>query len=281
MKHIFADVNRHSLATAAAIAILAVSPSYAQTAPGAAQGITIHVNTGRPLAEVLEGAQQHFRSPISFEEAPYESEQELSKVTILQAGLQKTLLTRPQVDFSVRLEAGDTTPFLAAQTALGAYIAEGLPGTYKVVQQNDRVDVVPVQVRSASGSMRDIQPIMSSPITFPLATRSALETVQLIVNGIASHTGAKILPLNMPFHTGETVELGAVGQSAADLIEELGAKLGGTLSFQCLYDPTDKAYYLNIESVAPLSPPGGQRATAPKTVPKTGSPNNPFFTKSK
>lgn len=262
-----------------ATAVLAVHPSPAQNAVSTSQAITIHVNTGRPIAEVLEGLQHHFRSPMTYEEAPFENQQELTKISILQGGIQKTLLVRPQVDFTIKLEVGDSTPFLAAQTVLGEYVAAGLPGVYRVVQQNNRVDVIPVQVLSTNGTMRGVQPVMSSPITFPLATRSALDTIQLVVNGVASHSGAKILPLNLPFSPLETFELSAVGQSAGDVIEDLGAKLGGTLSFQCLFDPTNKTYYLNVAGVSSLSPPGNQSLPDGKAHPKTASLDSPFFVK--
>jgi len=242
---------------------------------------TITVNTNRPLAEVLATVQQQLLSPICYEEAPYESSADLKNITIMQDGGPKVLRTRPIVDFGFTLNLSDSTGYLAAQSALSSYIHSGLPGSYKVVQQNGRVDVAPTQVRAADGSMKDVTPVMSQPVTFPVAERSVVDTVQLIAESVSSESGIKVLPLNLPFGILERVELGANGETAGDVIENLGAKFGRTISYQCLYDATSKTYYLNLIGVAPASPPGGPPIHGIQKHPTTGPANSPFFVKQK
>ena len=254
--------------------------SFGQDSQNAAKSITITVNTGRPLAEVLEHVQQHFLSPITFEEAPYESQQDLSKVTILQNGTPKVLLARQPVEFTFTLESSDSTPYSAAESVLGAYIQAGLPGVYNVVQENNRIDVIPLQVRGPNGSLRAVKPVMSSSVSFPMTTRSVVDTIALITKAIAAQSGAKVLPLNLPFGLLETVEFGATGQSASQTIEDLGVALGRTLSYQCLYDATSKTYYLNLTGVAASPVPGKITPPKAKAHPRTGTPDSPFFVKS-
>lgn len=255
--------------------------SSAQEAPSLHLPITITVNTGRPLAEVLSRVQQELQSPIDYEEAPYESAVDLKSISILQNGSPRTLRVRPIVDFSVILNVGDSTAYLAAQSVLSAYIIAALPGTYKVVQQINRVDVMPTSVLGANGSARDVTPVMSWPVTFPLARRSIAATLQLIADSVSRGSGTKVLALNLPFGILDTVEFGANGESAGDVIENLGVKLGRTVSYQCVYDATSETHYLNLSLVAPKPVPGGPALHGLQKHPTAGPANSPFFIKQK
>jgi len=133
-------------------------------------------NAAEPL---LDRVQHLFLSPIAFEEAPFATNPDLASAAAAVSG-------DPTPVLSVTLGATDTTPYYAAGTALYAYKNAGLPGVYKAVQNNGWVSVVPVQVLGADGSMRDVIPVMSSPVTFPVAERdgriqAATSRVQALV----------------------------------------------------------------------------------------------------
>jgi hypothetical protein len=140
--------------------------------------------------------------------------------------------------------------------------------------------VVPEQVLNAGGSLSSVTPVMGQPITFPLATRTGWDTLQLIVNQISAQSGAKIVILNPFFSFNQSMTLSAAGEPARDVISEMGAKLNTTVSFECLYDAGDRAYYLTVKSpVAPaasgLIPPRGQTRVGPNGP----TSSSPFFTK--
>lgn len=120
---------------------------------------TTLVGTGRALPSILDQVQKRFLSPISFEEVPFESPSELSAVTATVGGAPNTMLTNPRFDFSVTLDNSAATTYLAAQAVVDAYSASGGPGVYHVVQRKHRVDVVPFQVLSIDGSLRNVQPL--------------------------------------------------------------------------------------------------------------------------
>jgi ABC-type uncharacterized transport system permease subunit len=210
---------------------------------------------------------------------PFESPAELRKVTVVRNEGPKQLLVNPATNFTTTLGSIDSCPYLAAHSVLSAYRNAGGRGVYNVVQQNTRVDVVPVQVLAANGSMRDITPVMSRPVTFPNATRTLPETVKLIADALTSQSGFKVIPLNLPGQLLEQVEIGASGESGADVIENLGASLNRTVSFQCLYEPNEKTYYLNLKSVAAAPAGGGTPVHGRIKTPKTGPQNSPFFDK--
>ncbi len=209
---------------------------------------TLTSEEGRPLASLLDQVQHRFLSPITYEEAPSEKS---GRAPVL----------------SVTLGSTDTTPYYAAASVLHAYIAAGLPGAYKVVQHEGWVSVLPTQV----------PPVMSHAVTFPAMERNAIDTLQLIVDGVAQASGKKVILLNVPFWPSERLTLGAAGQPAADVIESIGAVNHRPISFQCLYDPLSKAYYLNVTIVAPKPEPG--TTTVPKPARRVVPRNSPWFTK--
>ena len=181
------------LAMLAALYALVSPSAKAQIAAPGSGPTTINVEAGLPpLSRVLDRVQHLFLSPIAFEEAPFATNPELGSPAAAVSG-------DPTPVLSVTLGATDTTPYYAAGTALYAYKNAGLPGVYKAVQNNGWVSVVPVQVLGADGSMRDVIPVMSSPVTFPVAERNAIATLQMIADAAGKQAGAKILVLNVPF----------------------------------------------------------------------------------
>ncbi len=106
---------------------------------------------------------------------------------------------------------------------LGSYASANLPGVYTIIQAGDRLSVVPQQVRAARGGVRNVTPVMSAPVEFPMALRTVADTLQLVAQSISSATGAKVILLNTPFHLTDTVTMNATGQSAREVIASLGS----------------------------------------------------------
>lgn len=232
------------------------------------------------LADILNRVQHIFLTPITFEEAPFENQAQLRSIVLVHNGVPQIRIVNPITDFSVTLNASVTAPLLAAQSVLAAYVGAGRPGIYSAVVLNDRVDVIPAQVLGVDGAMRNVTPIMSEPVTFPIATRSIAETLQLVADDVSLESGFKVILLNFPGSPLDTLELGSSGLPARDVIAEIGTMLNRPVSFQCLYDPGSKTYYLSVIAVVPDPVPGGpaQHGTI-KPTPTVGPPNSPFFIK--
>jgi hypothetical protein len=257
----------------------ALGPS-AASAQNTTGSTTMTAPNVRSLADILSRVQQMFLTPITFEEVPYQSAAELRSITVLRNGSPQVNVVNPVTDFNVTLGQTDSSSYLAAQSVLSAYKGAGRPGVYAVIQSNNRVDVIPTQVLGANGSMQSVTPVMSQPVTFPPATRSIADTLQLLVDDVSRASGFKVLLLNAPGLPLETVELGAAGQPARDVVATLATALKRPLSFQCLYDAGSQTYYLNVIAVAPDPVPGGpaQRGRI-KPVPTVGPADSPFFIK--
>jgi len=267
--------------------VLAAGAAFAASAPEC-QGIpvisgqppTIRADSGRPLAAVLDGVQRLFLSPVTFEEAPYESTEDLVQIPVVTGGglkIERSL--RSTAPFSVTLGATDTTPNLAVQSVLYAYTNAGLPGVYSPAVRGGTVDVHPVQVRGTDGSMKDITPVMSQPVTFPTATRLGRDTLQLIASQIGVQSGVEVIVLNVPFWPADTLTVGAAGEPARDVISDIGAQIGRPISFQCLWEPNEKRYYLNVTIVAAPVPPGRPAPGGPifLPMPKLPPSGSPWF----
>ena len=270
----------------ALIALLSASftsvPARGQTAASseASAGLTkISVHDERPLAEALDQLQQKFLTPIVFEEAPFESDNDLRTIPVKQTDGSNYLFRElPFVDFTVTLGVGETTAMAATQTSLASYANAGLPGTYDAVQEDGWVRVFPTQVRSTQGVSKPVSPVMSYPVNFPLQTRGAVETLQLLAKIISQESGASVEILNVPYHVSDTISIGAAGESAAKVVAHMGAIAGVPFSFQCLYDATLKTYFLNVKSVFTPNPPGKWHQQPP-AQPRVGPADSRWFTK--
>lgn len=264
-------------------AIIALSTqdiAQAQTKePFGSNPITIQGH-GRALEDALTQVQLAFQYPIYYEELPLENTSELRAVT----GRNKEKgLVSPVSALTVTLSKIDSTPYLAAQSVLSAYAQAGYPGTYKVVQHEHRIDVLPAQLRSSSGSMRDVTSILTLPITFPLAKRSVVDTVQLILDAASKESGYRVLIVGAPTPHFQSVELGANGEALGDVLENLGTALSTVYSFAFRYVPDEKTYYFDVAGVvaAPVASGKPWVQSGKKPLPTSGPQNSPFFTKSK
>ena len=234
---------------------------------------------GEGLAEALSRVQEIFLQPITFEEIPFQNRAQLGSVTVEQNGRSKEFLVNPISGFTVTLQQIDATPYLASQTLLHAYKSAGRPGMYKVLQQDNRVDVVPSELLKSDGSTIGVVPVMSRPIMLHETKRTLDDTIDRIAGILSAESGFKVIPLSVPSHLLEQVNFGANGESAADAIQALGEKLGRTISFQLLYDPNERAYYLNLHNVAPPPIPGVINGPRRISLPKVGPATSPFFDK--
>lgn len=261
----------------AAVNALIVSPSIAsaQTTDPSGTTQTMEIDAGRPLAKAVSLLQRRFLSPIGFEEVPFENEREVKSAAVASSG-------KPTTAFSVTLGESDSTPYFATLTTLQAYRNSGLPGAYAVVFHDDWISVLPAQVTGADGKTRDVSPVMTQRVTIPMAERKGIDTLQLLADGLSRASGKRVLILNTPFWPTDRIALGADNESAESIVQRIGKLMNRALSYQCLYDPPSKTYYLNISAVVPDPVPGttdrGRYVIKPGTE-RQGPAGSPWFSK--
>lgn len=244
----------------------------------------IDVNSPRPLAGTLARIQEITGTAINYEEVAYENEEDLQKTTAAtHPGLKPRIIPRGgqlTIPISISGPSRDVNAYAMVQQTLASYAIAKLPGSYRIAQKSDGIEVIPTEIAAAKGGLWTITPVLGRAVTFPYAERPAIETLQLILDSAAKAAAVPIKLLTVPWNGSERVSFSATGQPARDEITNLLAKVGGgPLSYQLLYDPNDGTYYFNL---IPVTRPLPQSTEAiPPASPRPSSQNNPFFVKTK
>ena len=155
------------------IVVMMQGRAFAQSTAGIARPFTLNVNSHRPLADMLDKIQVLYKTPINFEEAPYQYSGDIEFRTVSTKSGTAQYATPIEGQLNVTLDGHDANALEAVKSVVNAYSTSGLPGTYTVEEVKGRIYVVPVQIRGASGEMRPIAAMMNQPITIPVAERPA------------------------------------------------------------------------------------------------------------
>ncbi len=250
------------------------------------QNTSVSFNGPRSLAAALAHIQTASGIPINYEEPPYENSADLLRTgQQSHPGLRPMIVARtipsPIVVSLIGLSP-TSDAMISVEAVLGAYHKAGLPGTYKAIRRAGGIDVIPSQVVGALGSMKAITSIMGRNVSLPYGERTALDTLQMIIDSVAKASGYQIRLLRTPFYTKDMsnrVALAGSGQSAADELLNLAARAEvGKISYQLMFDPNDRSYYLSLISVSPNHPTETAR---PPRERQGNATDNPFFIKAK
>jgi hypothetical protein len=237
------------------------------------------IGHGKALSEILDQIQIAYKTPIDFEEAPLQNHDDTQIVNV--AGLQAKRVSRAS-DLSVVITSLDSSPYLAVQSAIAAYIQAGYPGVYGIYQRDNRLDVLPISVKNANGTVVNINPIMETPITFPWARRTVADTVETIANLASEKSGYRILLISTPALAMQTVELGADSQSVGDVIQKFATLLNDTFSIRLHYSVDEGVYSMDFRRTTAPDTAGKPWVPTPPNHPsKVGPSSSPFFKKNK
>jgi hypothetical protein len=155
----------------------------------------VTVNSGRPVADAILELERLSGKAINFEDVRYEHPADLADVTdrvmtpaqrALAGPFARVIVPRGgslTVTIPVDAATQKLTDALLLQNAVNLLLAQqrsaALPGAYALRNSADRLFVEPAQVRASSGNAVPSPSVLLSPITLPLAERTALETLQL------------------------------------------------------------------------------------------------------
>jgi len=209
--------------------------------------------SGRPLADILLQLQKAFLSPINYEEVPYENDSELRSLVASTVRGPKRLRFTPMVDFTATLTEADSNPYLAIHSVFAQYKQAGLyaADAYKIVQQENYIDVLPAQVLAVTGSKCQVGPVMEHPVTFSKSERTGEQTLELLVSEISKVSRKQVKLMWDPFTVLDPkISVGANAELPSQVLAKIGESAGVTLSYQCLYDASDTTYYVNFYPVA-------------------------------
>jgi hypothetical protein len=138
-----------------------------------------------------------------------------------------------------------------------------------VVKTANGLSVVPTAVRTVAGAVAPDQSPLESLISFPLAQRDVMQTMDLICQRVSAVSGKKVtLGIVPKDFSRQVLQLEANNQSARDLLAKVfsGRKWADSrniahlrkLSWALLYGPDVQFYALNIHTVmAKTTTPNG------------------------
>jgi hypothetical protein len=258
-------------------------------APGVrAQTGSIAVSDPRPLAKAADELERLSGVPIHYEDVRYSHPSDVVDVTEQVARPEgrakypnvRILIPRggdlrvvPDVD-----KATGKVKNLDAALAelLSAHVGNGLPGVYAARNVNGAHIIVPKKVLQKNGALQPVSSVLDSPIDFPFQSRTALETLEIILSDVSTKSGYKVSLGTAPLRglALMTVSLGATSESAQSVLLRLLEKSPVTLSYRLFYSPSQNYYLFNVHVLGSSEPPQ-QPAPAIATV----HPSSPKFVK--
>ncbi len=236
--------------------------------------VTVSTEGNHALPDMLRHVQHLYSTAVDFEQARVEYSADMRVSPVFMKSGQHPVAVRGG-KLTVQLDQNDRTAYEAVQTVLAAYISSGLPGLYEAIDNGQRIDVIPVETRSATGAMRRVNPIMDLPITLDSKPRGTYQLLQDIAAAMSKASGYTVYiraPVNESMGSVDVNTVGFSGEKARDVLAKVVS-----FAYQVLFDPGTKEYDVNLEPVILPEPPGAPAAPNPSPAghPKT----SPFWVK--
>jgi hypothetical protein len=149
------------------------------------------------------------------------------------------------------------------------YNATDNPGRYILrVDSDGQITVVGTAVKDESGSLKEISPLLDTPLTIPKGTRSLNDTIDLILTALRSATGKEVLlavASNSLFATTQAA-VGGDTASARELLRQALAATKRPLQYDLFFNPDVPIYILNVSPATREEDDGsGGRKLVPAT----------------
>jgi hypothetical protein len=257
----------------------------------------VTVNSGRPVGDAILELERLSGKAINFEDVRYEHPADLADVTdrvmtpaqrALAGPFARVIVPRGgslTVTVPVDPATQKLTDALLLQNAVNLLLTQhrsaALPGAYALRNSADRLFVEPVQVRVSSGASVPSPSVLLSPITLPLAERTALETLQMVLDQTSRGSGYRIDVGSLPLaaFARNRLRFGADRRQANEALADLLAAVATVgraapeqapkMSYRLLFDPQLRYYLFNVHVVE-----GTEMAMVPGPPPTTAPPVN-------
>jgi hypothetical protein len=248
-------------------ALVLIASLISATAEGghAASKVSLSCNDPRPVAYAARMLEETYGWIITYEDPPYVYDGDLADVTeTVRKDLDKykpgeapkvfvpkggQLSFEFDVDPSTQKPA---SPGVVVQQLLDAYAVSGNPGIFRMETDAQRVHIIAGAVKNEKGVVVPHQSIFDASITIPPQKRDGAQLLDAFCAAVHTASGTRVLIGNVPINLlmQYQTEAGAKNQNAREfLTHELDRMTKQpALSWQLLYDPRGKAYYLNIDA---------------------------------
>ena len=249
------------LSTAALTQVLNQNPHFQDRAEirHGANSATVVANSPRPLEQAVQGVSEEYGWTVDFEDPPYFSSKDVvdatapawraqhpnaKGVTLIKGGaFQSQFPEHPGAAPSNKDEEAVLNK-LAAD-----YNQSGNPGKFSVRREGpDRFAIIPMGVTDETGTTKDVQPILDTPISIPQQSRDGIATLQAILSELSSQSGTSVEPGLIPVNLFSRINgvFGGPGVPARTLLQQVMSATGQKLYWKLLYDTDGKRYFLNL-----------------------------------
>ena len=228
--------------------------------------LDVSASSGRPVAEAAETLEKRHGWAITYEDPLYVYESELRDVTLeVRRDLNKykpgqaprvfvprggDLAFEYNIDPATK-QPGDSAAVV--QQLLDAYARTGHPGVFRLDRTEQRVHIIPIASKNENGVLTPHQSALEAVITLAAQKRNGLQLIEAFCQVVSAASKTRVVvgsvPLNQLYQY-ET-DSGAKDQKAREFLSnELDRMTKDVkLSWQLLYDPLTKSYFLNIHAV--------------------------------
>ena len=226
----------------------------------------IDVSDPRPVAAAAVELERHLGWVVTYEDPAWLAESDIQDVTeavrtdmqgipAFMHGLVPRVFVPKGGSFSFELPTATMAPssrLNAVNDILMAHTSAGNPGVFRVQEgASGRLHIVPMVAKDRSGQPVAQQPVLSQPITVAARQYQGVEFLSAFTEELSRSTGVDIeigvVPLNTFIH--HTGIHGAGNEPAREALSRFLDGVGGGYSWQLLFDPVDRNYFLNIHWV--------------------------------
>ena len=229
---------------------------------------SLSVNGARPVLMAAEMLEKELGWVITYEDPPYVHETDLVDVTDevrkdsqkFKPGQAPRVLVPKGGELAFEFDIDPATekpadPATVIQQLLDAYAFSGHPGIFRLEKDGQRLHIIAAGVKNKDGVLVSHQSLLDTPITVTAQKRNGVELLNAICAAITQASGTRVVaggaPANLFFRS--QTESGAGNQRARDFLTNELDRIGGAakLTWQLLYAPDMKTYYLKIHLVSP------------------------------
>lgn len=230
-----------------------------QTADGR---ILLRANDPRPLDQALLALGQEYGWTLDYEDPPYSTYELVDDTDPAwreshpnEKGVTRVAGSTFASEFALPadLSAGSLDEERVINRVLLDYSASSNPGRFTLKKENvNRFSVVGVGIKDATGSEKDIIPVLDVRIKLPSEERSLNDTLELVLRGVSEKTGYRIEVGTAPENLMLKTKIGLRGeeQPARDIMSRIADASEVPLAWRLLYDADSRAYFMNLYVVA-------------------------------
>src|SRR5437868_7392960 len=205
---------------------------------------SVVANSPRPLLQAITGIAEHYGWTINYEDPLYrngelidDTNPEWRALHPQAAGprIPSGRVFRASVPVSQNMERGSEGERLALQELVADYNQSGNPGQFTLLLLDTGFFSV---VGKNAGSSAHGQSILDTPVSISFTSRSANETINLILNQVSAKTGISIVKGVWPFNATvpSRVSVGGAAVPARELLQQTIAQMPVKLVWHLLLD---------------------------------------------